>query len=168
MKSDLTYWSILQNTLESVKHSETKAGLMITAYGVLSTVLYINATSIFAMISQNPWLIALGCISFFSGLGSFFFAVRCINPRFVKSGGDSIIFFGIVGSKYPTAQAYYEDSKAIVGDKEQFNAQIAEQIYINSKIAIKKFSDVGKSIRFFVINVFTIFLALLLELLIWS
>lgn len=167
MKSHLTYWSILQNTMESVKHSETKAGLMITAYGVLSTVLYINATSIFAMIAHNAWLIILGCISFFSGLGSFFFAVRCINPRFIKSGGDSIIFFGIIGSKYPSAQAYFEDTKAIVGDKEKFNAQIAEQIFINSKIAIRKFSDVGNSIRLFVINVFTIFLTLLLELLFW-
>lgn len=164
MKSDLTYWSILQNTLESIKHSETKAGLMITAYGVLSTVIYLNAASIFNLVSQNPVTIILGVLSFLSGISSFYFALRCINPRFLKAGGDSIIFFGIIGSKYPTAQDYYEESKGIIENKEKFNLQIAEQIHINAKIAIRKFTDVGRSIRLFVVNIGLIFIALLLEL----
>ena len=164
MKTDLTYWSILQNALESIKHSETKAGLMITAYGVLSTVIYLNAANIFAMVTKNPVTLVLGILSFSSGIASFYFALRCINPRFLKAGGESVIFFGIIGSKYATPQDYYEYSKGIIENKEKFNFQIAEQIHINSKIAIRKFTDVGRSIRFFVVNIGLIFVALMLEL----
>ena len=164
MKNNLTYWSILQSTTESIRHSETKAGIMISAYGVLSALTYINSANIFDLATMNPVTTIICILSLICGISSLYFALRCISPRFLKSEGNSIIFFGIIGSKYPTPEDYYEKSKEIIDDHDKANLQIAEQIHINSKIAIRKYNDIGKSIRLFVANIVMTLLALLLEL----
>ena len=85
MKNNLTYWSILQSTTESIRHSETKAGIMISAYGVLSALTYINSANIFDLATMNPVTTIICILSLICGISSLYFALRCISPRFLKS-----------------------------------------------------------------------------------
>jgi len=156
METKEKYWNILLYNVEWLRYSETKATVILTVYGVLFTILFTNSTSVFQEIGKSCWLISLSIISGLLSVSSIFFSFRCIDPILKNPNPKSIIYFGHIAEKFKNYSEYFEHSKQIISNNESFIEQISEQIYVNSKIAWKKFTRVTWSLRLFIANLILI------------
>lgn len=162
MKLDTKYWNILEYTVGFIRHSESKASNIITLYGIIVTVVFVNAPIIFPLMAEKLVLQIAALLSVVPGIASFYFALRCINPRLVKSEGNSVIYFGHIHAKFGSAREYLEKSQELLEENDSYHAELAQQIYINSGIAWKKFADVTMSLRLFAVNLVCILCTLFL------
>lgn len=150
------YWRILEMNLEWIRYSDAKAAGILTVYGVIVTVVYSKAAELFAKTGSNGWFSAEMITTITFGLASLiaiYYAFRCITPRIVKSEHPSIIFFTTIRQHYHTMQDYQDATHQILESRVGLDEQLAQQIYINAKIAQQKFSNVANSIRYFVLSI---------------
>jgi hypothetical protein len=78
---------------------------------------------------------------------SIFFCVRCFIPKIEGNYDNNVLFFGDVINKYGSIKEFSKTFYEISQDEEVIFQQMGEQIYINSKIAAWKFSNVAWAIR---------------------
>lgn len=149
------YWQILQNNQEMIRFSEVKAGLVISIYGILFSILLQSTTWIHGKISDWPWyLIGVIVIFIVVTLTSLFYAFKCFMPRFENKNPTSVIYFGDIVHDFEEYTAYHSYlEKAVVNDSEM-SIQLAEQIHTNSSIATRKFNAVSKSIKLLFVDIF--------------
>ncbi len=146
-------WTILSKITEWVKYSDTKAVLLLTLHGVVLTLIYSNANSIYNFIFTN-WLTGLLSILIFtSSFISIIYSFLVVNPRLRNENPTSIIYFGHIQARFKNYLEYYQMAKSILKDEDKMNEQLAEQIHINSIIAWKKFTYIAMSIRFYFISI---------------
>lgn len=143
------YWKILSNTNDWIKYSDTKATILLTLYGVLLTIVYTNAKETLDALTKSNWILFFSILSGVCSIVSVLFAFLCINPRLKNENPNSIIYFGHIQSKFNSASDYRNLANEIINDDTKYIEEISEQVYTNSNIAWKKFSNVSWSIRFF-------------------
>lgn len=142
------YWYILKNSQEMIRFSEVKAGIVISIYGVLFSVLLNSSTWIREQILSWPWYLMTLTIMFGAvTLISLYYAFKCFRPRFENKNPTSIIYFGDIVSDFVEYKAYHEFLEKTVIDDHEMSIQLAEQIHTNSTIALRKFQAVSKSIK---------------------
>ena len=56
MEDNEKYWNILQQINDWVKYSETKASIILTVHGIIITVIYTNAGSVYEALSNSDTL----------------------------------------------------------------------------------------------------------------
>jgi len=144
------YWKILETTLDWIKYSDAKATGILSIFGLIVTVVYSNVEHIKELLMGNMYLGVLSVLSAICSLIAIYYAFSSISPRIVKTNDKSIVFFGSVVRQYPSLDDYRQTANEVLDSKEGLDNELAEQIYINSSIAAKKFKDVTLSIRFFV------------------
>jgi len=150
------YWRILEVNLEWIRYSDAKAAGILTVYGVIVTVVYSKAAELFGETGTNGFFSAEMITTVAFGVASLiaiYYAFRCITPRIVKSQTPSIIFFTTIRQHYHSMQDYQEATHQVLESKVGLDEQLAQQIYINARIAQQKFSNVANSIRFFVLSI---------------
>ena len=59
---------------------------------------------------------------------------------------------------YNSPEEYFEKSRLVVGDLENMQRELCNQIFINSVIARGKFDDITKSISAFLLSLVTLIL----------
>lgn len=143
------YWKILSNTNDWIKYSDTKATILLTLYGVLLTIVYANSEETLGALTKSNWILFFSILSGISSLMSVLFSFLCINPRLKNENPNSIIYFGHIQSKFNSASDYRKIANEIIDDDAKYIDEISEQVFTNSDIAWKKFSNVSWSIRFF-------------------
>jgi hypothetical protein len=156
------YWKILETTIDWIKYSDAKATGILSIFGLIVTVVYANIDDIRTVMVDS---VAVGVLTILAGLSSMiaiFFAFRCISPRIVKNQSNSIMFFGDIVNGFNSAEEYKAKTHQILDSNVGLDNELAQQIFVNSQIAKKKFKDVGMAIRFFVTSI----LFLLFEILI--
>ncbi len=146
------YWKILETTLEWIRYSDAKATAILTIYGIVITVVFSNLQNILSFLSGSAWIAVLAVLPLLSSLIAIFFGFRCISPRMERSSYRSIMFFGSIMKHFPDEEAFREATHKVLDTRVGLDDDLAHQIYINSRIAHKKFRDVSLSIRFFVIS----------------
>lgn len=156
------YWKILNKTTAWIKFSDTKAIVVLTVYGIIITIIYSNSKDVYEYLSNSTFSIILSIIVVILSILSLLFSFLAINPRLKNSNANSIIFFGHIQEKYKNHSDYYLQSQQILSDENEYEKQIAEQVYTNSKIAWKKFKNVSYSIRCFFLSII-ILIAILTE-----
>ncbi|MBW8687260.1 Pycsar system effector family protein [Chitinophaga rhizophila] len=145
------YWLILQNNVEWVRFSDSKAGLILTTYGVLFTIIYTNAKDVFTAVKGSQgihcvvWLFAL------SSLASIISAFLAVRPR-LKTPGDSILYFKHIYENNADAPAYHAKAKPILDDEEKYLKHLTGQIWSLSKVATNKYNFTGYSIYAFLVS----------------
>lgn len=153
--SSARYWEILQHNVEWLRFSETKAGLIITVYGVVFTIAYSNSVAILSSMSGSCFItygiIGYGAVS----LASIVFAFLCINPNLKNKNSDSIIYFGHITKKHKDFKEYKKYAQSILEDQDKFCDQITEQIHFLSGLAWKKFVRVTWALRLFIFSLVT-------------
>jgi Family of unknown function (DUF5706) len=142
-------WNILTKTTDWVKYSDTKAVLLLTLHGVVLTVIYTNANSVYEFSSSNWFTILLTFAIAGTSLASIIYSFLVVNPRLKNNNPTSLIYFGHIQEKFKNYTDYFQSAKAVLNDKEKLDEQLAEQIHINSKVAWKKYSFIGLSFRYF-------------------
>ncbi len=147
------YWRILEVNLEWIRYSDAKATGILTIYGIIVTVVYSKAAELFVNVTTTvlELMVAIGFAAV--SLIAIYYAFRCITPRIVESDQSSIIFFTTIRKHFPSMREYQEETHRVLESKVGLDEQLAQQIYVNAKIAQQKFSNVTNSIRFFVISI---------------
>ena len=147
------YWKILNKTTDWIKFSDTKAIVVLTVYGIIITIIYSNSKVVYEYLSNSTFSVILSIIVAILSFLSVLFSFLAINPRLKNTNADSIIFFGHIQEKNKDYSEYYLNSQQILSDENEYRKQIAEQVYVNSKIAWKKFKNVSYSIRCFFFSI---------------
>jgi len=153
------YWQILKNNQEMIRFSEVKAGIVISAYGVLFSVLLNGSTGLREKIMIWPWYLVI-IVIFFIGvtLTSVYYAFKCFRPRFENKNPTSVVYFGDIVSDFSEYMAYHAYLEKTVVDDYEMSVQLAEQIHTNSSIAMRKFQAVSKSIKLLFADIFLLIL----------
>lgn len=148
------YWKIYLMINDWIKFADVKAGILLTIYGLISTIVYTNANSVYLNLQVSSFRIII-CVGIcLSSIVSITYTFLCINPRLNKPNIKSIIFFGDIANKFDSFENYYDESVRIVKDDPKLIKQITEQIYTNSLIASKKFHNIKIAVQFFSISIF--------------
>jgi hypothetical protein len=149
------YWAILKNNQEMIRFSEVKAGLVISIFGVLFS-LMLNSVGWIKEAIAHWSMLPVGVLALFIMLTmiSLFFAFRCFMPRFENKNPTSIIYFGDIVSDFKEYKSYHAYLQKAVIDDEQMSMQLAEQIHTNSSIALKKMKAVNTAMRFMMSSIF--------------
>lgn len=155
-------WKIYDTENEWIRYSDTKSNLIITVYGVVLTLIYSNANSVYIEITKSNTLFILSILSIILAIMSFYYAVKCISPILnlnkSKTKVKSIIYFGGI------TNLTKEDFKNSIKVKGNIENELIDQIYINANIANSKFVNVKKSIQFFALTIILTFIMLIFYL----
>lgn len=155
------YWKILSNTNDWIKFSDTKAVVVLTVYGILVTTIYANANDVYNYLSNSFFSIFIASIAIILSVLSILFSFLSINPRLKNSNPSSIIYFGHIQKNAKNSLEYYQNSQDILSDESEYEKQVSEQVFVNSKIAWKKFKNVTYSIRLFFFSILSIFVLII-------
>lgn len=147
------YWRILEVNLEWIRYSDAKATGILTIYGIIVTVVYSKATELFGQGMDRPLQVIIAIAFGLVSLLAIYYAFRCITPRIVASKESSIIFFTTIRQHFPSMAEYQKETQRVLESKVGLDEQLAQQIYVNARIAQQKFSNVANSIRYFVISI---------------
>ena len=142
------YWFILKNNQEMIRFSEVKAGLVISIFGILFSIILNSVTWIKDQISD--WTImqvVILVIFLLTTLTSLLYAFRCFIPRFENKNPTSVIYFGDIVSDFVEYKSYHKFLESTVVDDAEMSLQLAEQIHTNSTIATKKMRAVNMAMR---------------------
>jgi len=142
------YWRTYQEINSWIIYSDTKAGILVTVYGVLLTIIYTNSNNLYAAISSSVIILLLTILCALFSILSLFFAFKCLNPQLKNDNPKSVLYFGHIATN-KNYKDYLKYSDKIFSDKKSTIEHLSEQVYVNSKIAWGKFSYVTISIRFF-------------------
>ncbi len=159
MTQDL--WNILTKTTDWIKYSDNKAVFLLTVHGVVLTIIYTNAGSVYDFSTTNWLTLTLTILIAFASLLSIIYSFLVVNPNLKNSNPNSLIYFGHIQEKFKNYNDYFQSAKIILSDKEKLHEQLSEQIHINSIIAWKKFAFFAKSIRFFFVTIILFTITLL-------
>ena len=147
-------WNILTKTTDSVRYSDSKAASLLTVHGVIITVIYTNATIVYTYVTSCWMTMFLGFLTAISILASVVISFMVVSPYLVKNITPSLMYFGDIQANFKNHQDYYQALKATFSDSDKIDEQLAQQIHVNSIIAWRKFTLVGRSIQFFYVSLF--------------
>ena len=160
------YWNTYNTINEWIKFSDTKAGIIITIYSVILTILYSNANETYEIVSSSWIYISLTLLSAILAGVSLYYCFRCLLPRVENEKGNhrSVIYFGHITAKFESHESYEQYANDEFADETKFQKQIAEQVYTCSEIAQKKFKNVSQAIVLFFYSLIPLFAAIILYL----
>lgn len=146
------YWGSINYVSGLIKASEIKAGLILSFYGILLNFSYSYLETVLNEATNNPIFYVLLAIWFICTATSIYYSVRCFMPRIEAKYEKNIFFFGDVISKFGNVKEFAKTFHNVSTDEDQLFDQLGQQIYIISKIAAYKFSNVNKALRFLAIG----------------
>ena len=141
------YWSAIEYIVGLNRSSEIKAGLIISFYGLLLGVIFQVVTTMETDFKLNYFLIVVLAIFVFFVARSIYYSFKCFLPQIETKFDKNMFFFHDVITKYGNIESFAEKFHDLLLDEQELYAQLGEQIYVNSLIASKKFSDVNNSVR---------------------
>lgn len=140
-------WTILSSNHEWIRFSDTKAIVMITAYGVIGAIVYTNAPACYAGITVTWSTLLFSVLAIILGSVSAFFSFYCLNPILKNPNPHSLVYFGHIQAHFKDYKEYHAKMKSSTED--HLYEAVSEQIYYTSVIAWKKFKRFALSLRFF-------------------
>jgi len=150
-----SYWRIYQEISEWIRYSDTKAGILVTIYGVMYTIIFTNPDTLKSGFSSSIGIVLFSALFGILSIISIFYAFKCLNPRLKSEKSKSAIFFGYI-AQIEQYKDYMEYSEKVFNDNRKTIEHLTEQIHVNSQIAWKKFKNITLSIRFFFASIATL------------
>ena len=133
------YWETINYITGLNRSSEIKAGLIISFYGLLLGVVLELMTRAETGLRLNYLLVAVLLVFGFYVCRSIYYSFKCFMPQ-IETKFEKNMFYGDIG-------AFSDKFSDLLNNAEELYDQLGQQIYVNSLIASKKFSDVNKSVR---------------------
>lgn len=158
----IVYWQGISYINGLNRSSEIKAGLIISFYGLLIGVVFKMATGMESNLYLNVLLLVTFMVFIFFVSRSIYFSFRCFMPQIETKFDPNMFFFHDVVTKYGSINEYSRKMMDLMDNEEQLYDQLGEQIFVNSLIASKKFTDVNRSVK----NLVYSFIPLLLSVVI--
>ena len=145
-------WKTYEAINQFIRFADTKATAILAVNGVIAGFYFSNIGTIQTILEQKPIAFMPLAVAMASVVISVVFSAYCIIPRLKMNKSNCLIFFYDIAKNYPTASDYEKAIKEEISD-EKIDKYLADQIWANSKIAVKKYNAVDLSIVFFVVTV---------------
>jgi hypothetical protein len=84
---------------------------------------------------------------------SIFYCFKCFNPQIDKKFEKNVLFFRDAVYAFGSIEEYTEKIIEIFGEEKKFYSQLAQQIYVESRIIDKKFKSVQDAVKYFAFSV---------------
>ena len=152
------YWEQLERLEKLIRASELKAGVIFSFHSLILGLFFDRLDQFKDMFVEYNTLLVLSLSWFVFVAVSLFFCFKCFNPTLEMSYDSNVFFFRDAAKKFGTTEEYVEALLHICGSEEKFYKALAEQIHAESKIIDAKFKNVRRSILFFAISFFCVFL----------
>lgn len=142
-----TMWKIYDTINALIKFSDAKATAILALNGVMLTFIF-SLFNKYNLMLNNKLLFSFLLIGLLLGIISTLFCIKCINPILDFSGPKSLIFFGDISKNF---KYHHEYARTVRNEYDEFLqlTQIADQVWIISGIACKKYKSMRIAIYFF-------------------
>ena len=143
----------LQHTYDSIQElirfADTKATAILATNGVIAGFFFANIATVQTLLHDKPIFIPFLIPPIIFLLASSIVAAYCVAPRLKQNKSKCLIFFCDIAN-YSSADDY---SKALAGQmtEEKLEAQLIDQVWANSRVAVKKYNAVTTSTISFVL-----------------
>ena len=160
------YWELIDYTVHHIRHSELKASLILTAYGIIFGMAYDVSGEL--IIPENYSFIFYIIVVFLISLTllSVTFSFKVYIPRINHKLIKSVFFFHDVNFFYKTPNKYSKELIKVMDNEKELKELLAEQAYINGVIASEKYTNVTKAIRYMIYSFCALIVLLLFEFLV--
>ena len=139
-----TLWKTYSIINEWIRFSDTKAGAILAANGVIASIVLsklANGKNLLDVHPIFPILLIIGIITTFI---SIILCIICLSPTLkVGDKTNSVIFFANIAERFETHCDYEKIAQDVLADEKQAATQIAQQVWANSKVAWKKYKAVA-------------------------
>jgi hypothetical protein len=142
-----------------IKFSDTKAGAISAADIAILAMLFSKFADYNNFIFSHQSVELFLVFSVVCGVLSIVFSTVSLCPKVNASSYKSLIFFGSIANNYDNYNKYKIEVGSKLRDDRDLLDQIAEQVWINSRIACDKYSKVRWAMCFFLIMLILIFVA---------
>ncbi len=159
------YWQLIDYNVHHIQHSELKASLILTAYGLVFGLAYDVSSNLYIPEGFKYLFYVLILAFIFFTLSSIFFAFKTYIPRINQKLKKSVFFFHDINFYYKEADVYSKELISVMDNEKKLKELLAEQAFINGVIASDKYVNVTKAIRFMIYSFSTLIISVLLELL---
>ncbi|WP_223883329.1 MULTISPECIES: Pycsar system effector family protein [Arenibacter] len=154
------YWGSINYVFGLIKASEIKAGLILSFYGILFNIIYLNHAHILSTAKEYTYIYLLMAVWTCLTIASIYFSIRCFMPKIEGKFDKNMFFFEDVITKYGGIKEFSKTFYKVSLDEVELFDQLGQQIYVNSKIADAKFKLVNRAIRFLAFSLLLLFLLL--------
>ena len=159
------YWDLIEYNVHHIRHSELKASLILTAYGIIFGLAY-DVSGDLPIPEKYKYILYILIIIFISfTLLSIFYSFKTYIPRINQKLKRSVFFFHDINFHYKNPDVYSKELIRVMEDEKELKELLAEQAYINGVIASDKYVNVSKSIKFMIYSFCSLVVLLLFELL---
>lgn len=139
-------WKTLTIANDWIKVADTKAGVVLTAGGVLAG-LVLNALPAQHAWSRSPWHVALLLTSLGFVCVAIVLALRVFVPRLAARGSEGeLLHFDTVARRFPRCEDYVAESRRLLADEDRLASALAEQTWAVSVVAHRKYRNVTPAI----------------------
>lgn len=145
-------WKTYEAINGLIRFADTKATAILAVSGVIAGFYFSNIGAVQTVLEQKPIAFIPLATAMTFIIISVVSSAYCIIPRLKMNKSNCLIFFCDIAKNYLTASDYEKAFKEEMSD-ERIEKDLADQIWANSKIAVKKYDAVNFSIVFFVVTV---------------
>ncbi|WP_323756514.1 Pycsar system effector family protein [Roseivirga sp.] len=159
------YWEQLERLDRLIRAAEIKAGLIFSFHSLFIGVVIDKIANVSLFMEGSLLYAGMVCLWFALVIVSLFFALRCFRPQMEMNFDTNAFFFIDANRNYGDVKGFRDAYRDINQDPDKLYGQLAEQIYVHSKIIDFKFATVQKSLKFLSLSFFWLLILIIVSLL---
>ena len=138
-----TLWKTYNVINEWIRFSDTKAGAILAANGVIASIILSKLPDHQVFLNEHLTLLILLMLGITTTFISIILSIICLNPTLkIGTKTNSVIFFANIAENFQTYDEYEKNALDVLIDEKHAATQIAQQVWANSKVALKKYKAV--------------------------
>lgn len=142
------YWEQIEQLDRLIRAAELKAGLIFSFHSLFIGIVIDKMDEVSTFMGQGYIQIGAVLIWFALVFLSLFFALKCFRPQMEMNFDKNAFFFMDANRAFGDIKAFRKTFREINQNADELYGQLAEQIYIHSKIIDYKFGTVQRSLKF--------------------
>ncbi len=143
------YWEQLERLEKLIRASELKAGVIFSFHGLVLGLFFDRLEQLEPLFQSSYVFVFLTFLWFVSVVSSVIYCFKCFKPQIEVKYKKNVFFFGDAVNSFGSVEEYTKKLIEVCASEEELFEQLAEQIYVESKIIEAKFKCVHKSLFFF-------------------
>ncbi|SDG64757.1 Pycsar system effector family protein [Psychroflexus sediminis] len=156
------YWEQLERLEKLIKASELKAGILFSFHSLILGLFVDRISNFERILTENPVFMVFALLWVACVIISIYYCFKCFQPNMQMKYDTNVFFFRDAAHAFKDPEEFVEEITAVCETNEEIVKQLSHQIHAESVIIDKKFYNIKKAIRFFVLSF--IFVVLMMSL----
>lgn len=142
------YWEHIEQLDRLIRAAELKAGLIFSFHSLFIGIVIDKMEEVTNFVDQGWLYKGVVLVWFVLVVISLYYALNCFRPKMEMNYDKNVFFFKDAKQAFGDIKSFRNKFREVNQDPEELYGQLAEQIFIHSKIIDYKFTTVQKSIKF--------------------